>query len=185
MSLTAYLLTAIASLPTYREDIGPEFAEQKLQQSQMVAEAINEAVDGAENWSGTRRELATLMLTVAWHETRLSLRIHDGRCKPLECDRGRARGLWQLQVQRSLPREQWLKVAGFEPEPTRIAAREAVKMLVRSRRMCSVVTRGRDWVAPTLTAYAGCGCGGKLPDLNARVRTFRMLLNVTPEKGTT
>lgn len=179
MSLTTYLLTAIASLPTFHEDVGEHYAEQKREQAQMIATAIDQAVQQNGDWPDGRRELATLMLTVAWHETRLSLRIHDGRCKPLECDRGKARGLWQLQAHRSLPKERWLRVAGFNPEATRTAAREAAIALVRSRRMCSVATRGRDWVGATLTAYAGVGCGGRLPDLNARIRTYRRLLNLS------
>lgn len=179
MSLTTYLLTAIASLPTYHEDVGDHLVEQKRAQAQMIATAIDEAVEQVQDrWPDSKRELAALMLAVAWHETRLSLRIHDGRCKPLECDRGRARGLWQLHVHRSLPRERWLTVAGLTEAATKSAAREAAIALVRSRRMCAVATRGRDWVGATLTAYAGRGCGGRLPDLQARIRTYRRLLSL-------
>jgi hypothetical protein len=178
VSLTTYLLAAIASLPTFHEDVGEHMAAQKQEQAQMIAAAIDEAVQNSKDWPDSKRELASLMLATAWHETRLSIRIHDGRCKPLECDRGRARGLWQLQMHRSLPRERWLRVAGLSLEATRDAAREAAIALVRSRRMCAVATRGREWVGPTLTAYAGRGCGGRLPDINARIRTYRRLLSL-------
>lgn len=179
MSLTTYLLTAIAALPTYKEDVGEHLAVQKHDQAQMIATAIDQAVEETRGWPGSKRELASLMLAIAWHETRLSLRIHDGRCKPYECDRGRARGLWQLHAHRSLPRERWLKVAGLNPEFTRNAASEAALALVRSRRMCAVASRGRDWVGPVITAYAGRGCGGRLPDLQSRIRTYRRLLTLT------
>jgi hypothetical protein len=178
VSLTTYLLTAIAALPTFHEDVGENFVAEKQSQAQMIAGAIEQAVGEVRDWPDSQRELAALMLTIAWHETRLSLRIHDGRCKPHECDRGRARGLWQLHVHRSLPRERWLLVAGLTAEATRNAAREAAIALVRSRRMCSVATRGRDWVGATLTAYAGVGCGGRLRDVNLRIRTYRRLLSL-------
>ena len=178
MSLTTYLLTAIASLPIFHEDVGEKFATQKHDQAQMIASAIEKAVEQSTEWPDSPRELAALMLTVAWHETRLSLRIHDGLCKPHECDNGRARGLWQLHVHRSLPRERWLQVAGFPPENTTRAAQEAAIALVRSRRMCAVATRGRDWLGATLTAYAGGGCGGRLPDVKARIKTYRRLLTL-------
>jgi len=178
VSLTTYLLTAIASLPTFHEDVSEQLVAQKHDQAQMIATAIDEAVEQASGWPDSKRELASLMLTIAWHETRLSLRIHDGRCKPHECDRGRARGLWQLHVHRSLPKERWLRVAGVNLEATRHAAHEAAIALVRSRRMCAVATRGREWVGATLTAYAGAGCGGRLPDLGSRIRTYRRLLTL-------
>lgn len=183
MNLTTYLLTAIATFPTFHEDVGEQFSVRKQEQAQMIATAIDQAVDESSGWPDSKRELASLMLTIAWHETRLSLRIHDGRCKPLECDRGRARGLWQLQAQRSLPRERWLLVAGLNPEATDGAAREAARFVVRSRRMCAVATRGRAWIGPTLTAYAGRGCGGRLPDLQARIRTYRRLLTLARQSA--
>lgn len=178
MSLTAYLLSAIAALPTFHEDVSPELSQQKEAQAQMIATAVTQAVDEASGWPSSKQELAALMVTIAWHETKFSLRIHDGRCKPLECDKGRARGLWQLQAHRSLPKERWLLVAGLNPDATRVAAREAATALVRSRRMCGVATRGGDWVGATIAAYAGRGCGGRLPDLRARTRTYRYLLSL-------
>lgn len=181
MTLTSYLLAAIAALPVFHEDVGADLVATKQDQAEMIAGAIAHSVEGAQGWPGTERELAALMLTVAWHETRLSLRIHDGRCRPLECDRGRARGLWQLHVHRSLPKERWLRVAGLNRESTDNAAHEAAIALIRSRRMCSIATRGRDWVGATLTAYAGLGCGGRLPDIGSRIQTYRRLSTLKPK----
>lgn len=183
MSLTTYLLLAISSLPTFHEDVGESFVSKKRTQAEVIAQAISEVSETTRGWPGTKRELASLLLTVAWHETRLSLRIHDGLCKPYECDRGRARGLWQLQVHRSLPKERWLELAGLDLDSTRSAAEEAAKALVRSRRWCASRTRNADWVAPTLSAYAGIGCGGRLKDAAARVRTFRRLVTLQPKPG--
>lgn len=181
MNLTAYILTAIASLPTFHEDVGDKFVAQKREQAQLIANAISRAAENAQGWPGSKRELATLLLTVAWHETRLSLRIHDGRCKPFECDHGRARGLWQLHTHASLPRDRWLTVAGLDEQSTLNGAAEAALALTRSRHMCR--QRGSDWVASTISAYAGRGCAGGLPDLAARVKTYRMLFALRGKPG--
>lgn len=183
MSLTAYVLAAIQVLPTFHEDVGAAFAERKRQQAMVIADAVAEVASKAHGWPGSPRELAMLMLTVAWHETRFSLRIHEGNCRPFECDQGRARGLWQLHAQASIPRERWLGLAGLDLEATRNSAQEAARALIRSRRMCLSKIHGSDWIAPTLAAYAGRGCGGQLPDAAQRVRTFRHLLSVEPKKG--
>jgi hypothetical protein len=183
VSLTTYLLAAIATLPTFHEDLGTVLVEKKHAQAQVIAQAIADVAESAEGWSGSKRELATLLLTVAWHETRFSLRIHEGNCKPYECDHGRARSLWQLHVHASLPREQWLGLAGLDAESTRRAAREAAKALSRSRNMCSGRAHGTELVAQTLSAYAGRGCAKLLPDIDARVRTYRRLLLIQPKRG--
>jgi hypothetical protein len=38
-------------------------------------------------------------------------------------------------------------------------------------------------VGPTLVAFAGRGCAGRLPDVEARVRTFRYLFALQPKPG--
>ncbi len=183
MSLTAYILAAIQVLPTFHEDVGEDHVAQKRVQAHLIANAVAEVAGNARGWPGSPRELAALMLTVAYHETGFSLRIHDGHCKPYECDKGRARGLWQLHAHRSLPRERWLTLAGLDDAATRLSAQEAAYALVRSRRVCLSKIQGSDWVTPTLAAYAGRGCGGRLPDSAARLRTYRHLLSVVPKGG--
>jgi hypothetical protein len=183
VTLTAYLISAILSLPTFHEDIGEQLVAQKRAQAELIASAVAEAAEKSRGWPGSQRELAVLLVTIAWHETRFSLRIHDGHCRPYECDHGRARGLWQLHVHASLPRERWLTVAGLDPVSTLNGATEAATALIRSRHWCARQARGRDWVAPTLLAYAGRGCGGQLPDIDARVRTYRHLLALTARAG--
>ncbi|HET9958094.1 MAG TPA: hypothetical protein VFQ61_26545, partial [Polyangiaceae bacterium] len=183
MSLASYVLMGITALPTFHEDVGDRYSEQKRIQAETIATAIAEVAEKAQGWPGTPRELASLLLTVAWHETRLSLRIHEGNCRPFECDHGRARGLWQLHMHASLPRERWLTVAGLDPDSTRAAAQEAARALIRSRRMCMSVSRGADWVPYTLVAFAGRGCRGQLPDIQRRVRTFHHLVAIEPKKN--
>jgi hypothetical protein len=124
VSLTTYLLAAISALPTFHEDVGEQFVAQKQAQAELIANAISDAAESVQGWPGSKRELAMLLLTVAWHETRLSLRIHEGRCRPYECDHGRARGLWQLHAHASLPHERWLTVAGLDAQSTLNAAAE-------------------------------------------------------------
>jgi len=177
-----YVLAALASLPVFVEDRGAERAAAKVIQFHHVALAIDDA-SRAKGWPGSDRELAALMLTVAWHETKLSLRIHAGTCRRWECDRGRARGLWQMHAEATSSTIAWHALTGIDPASTRLAAAEAARALVRSRRMCrSLEAHGISWVEMTLTGYAGRGCRGYLVDLPARVQTFHRLTAVSPKQ---
>lgn len=55
----------------------------------------NEARARSKSLAGARR-LAAMLVAVGHHETRFSERFALGRCRPGECDGGRARGYYQL-----------------------------------------------------------------------------------------
>lgn len=171
-AVVALMLTLLA---TFHEDRGPEYAEAKAEQAAMVTSAVVHAVENVKGWQGSKHELAAILLTIAWHESTLSLRIHRGQCRPMECDRGRARSPWQLQRQRGMTDEEWELLQGFDDERTRFAAVTAARHVVRSRALCRSLERHADWVALTLAAYAGRRCTGHLPDMPRRLKTFRRL----------
>jgi hypothetical protein len=136
------VLNALKSLPTYFEDRGK--SDEKDAQLRTVAAAIHKA-------SGGDRQIAALLVVIAFHESALSLRIHAGACKANECDHGLAASLWQLHANgRSL--EEWATLAGQDPEATLKAATAAAQLLQALRHSC-----GRE-SAYILTAFAGRRC---------------------------
>jgi hypothetical protein len=114
-------------------------------------------------------EWARLMVTIAENESRLSQRIADGKCRPLECDRGKAKGMWQLH-RNTLNRDSWGKQDG----DVELQAHLASEQLKRAYWTCS--RSGQPWLVGTINAYAGRRCGDKSwPGLQARLITYRRL----------
>jgi len=160
------LLIAIGLLPVFHED---KADDRKGAQLVTVAAAVHEAAREQKRWPGTRRELELLLFTIGWHESAFSLRIGEGRCKPHECDRGRAAGHWQMHRATSSSEAAWVA----SKTDIRIAAREAARALTRARWVCKG-TSG-DWLTETLRGYAGSGCRKSFRGEAARVATFRRL----------
>lgn len=159
MVTLAWVLAAIGLLPVYHED---RAEPHKAAQEALIAEAVASVARD--------REEAAMLLTVGSHETNFSYRIHTGRCRPRECDRGRARGPFQAHLN-SRDREEWLSFGTLSG--TRAAALAAVTDLRRARGLC----RGEpDEVLATFRAYAGRGCRGQLKDEAERVATYRRLV---------
>lgn len=153
------ILRALMSLPTFHEDRAPEMKEQKRAQLITVANAIGAASKGD-------KDLAAMLVTVAYHESAISLRIHAGQCKPSECDHGLAASIWQLHSSKRIPLEEWTTLAGLDPGATKLAAKRAAQMLIGARFSC-----GRD-PARMMTSYAGLRCDAPWPGLAPRLATY-------------
>jgi len=153
----AWLLAAALALPVFKDD---RAARIKQGQVWTIAEAVAVAANEQRQWPGPPRELASLMLAVAWHESKFSLALHAGQCPPDKCDRGRARGLWQMHACAASSEDAWRRIGGLDRESTLHAAREAARALTRARKFCSAnERRGAPWVEMTLSAYGtGKGC---------------------------
>jgi len=146
---------AVLELPCFHEDRSPELAPAKSAQLKAIAEAI-------ERHARDRRE-AAFVTAWGWHETAYSLRIMAGRCKPIECDRGRARGSHQGH-RNGLSQADWDRMHGLENIDFQIA--EA------TRRARSALAQCRGDVRGAFAALSGRGCEAKLKDIDARVNTF-------------
>ncbi len=171
MTIAAWIFGVLSALPvsTADRDVDPEV---KREQLETIADAIATA-SKHQKWPGSRRELALMLMAVAWHETHFALHVHAGNCRPLECDRGRARGLWQQHVSSTSTPAAWQELGGLSFESTTFAARQAARALVRSRLMCRALEQGgADWRGMTFAAYAGRGCRGSFSGLNARVASY-------------
>lgn len=159
MNLLALLLT----LATYHEDVGSE----RLQaHRESIAQSVSRESKKAPR---PPREWVALMLTVANHETHFSIRISDGNCRKHECDRGKAKGLYQLH-RNSLNWDDWAKQDGNVP----LQAKLGSDALRRAYYTCS--RSGVPWLIGTLNAYAGKRCSANWPGLQARVATFNRLV---------
>lgn len=132
-----------------------------------VADAAEQATcDGAYRgehcvrmWPGAAIDLGVLLVTQAYEESRLAKNVHEGRCRPFECDpvrnaytgevKHRARSLWQIH--RIGPVEQeWHQMEGAEYASTRASAWAASKILARGYRACGTIEGA-------ISKYAGVG----------------------------
>lgn len=164
----AWVRAAMDALPCFHEDRGnPE----KAPQLDAIAAAVAEVSQDAPR---PPREWAALLLTIGYHESTFSLRIHRGECKPYECDRGRARSAWQLHKNlHTAP--VWEKLHGIEH--TAIQVRAASDALKRAYFTCS--RSGVPWLQATLNGYAGRRCSSEWPGLDLRVGTFNRLVRTS------
>lgn len=155
----------IAALWMSAQPVGETVAERDIRLDLVARSAAFAAnvvtTPSPSRWPGSATELAAASITVAWFESGLIKRIHAGDCRKNECDATRrfdgtiyhrARGLWQLQEHRYLPRADWLQVAGLGEQQTYFAAQAATNALVRARNMC----RGgpKTWAPRMISAYA-------------------------------
>lgn len=149
------IVLAILALPLYKED-RPVTLE-KVSQLEAVSFAIHAAAK-------TPDEAAFL---IAWGEaeSKFSLRVAAGRCKPTECDKGRARGPWQIHRFASMSPEQWDRMHGVEniDEQAVEAARKARWAL----RQCPA-----DRIRGAFRVLGGLGCSRPLKGEAERVATF-------------
>lgn len=158
------VLRALESLPVWKHDRGPEHEQLKDEQRQRVAAAVLAVARDADE--------AAMLLTIGHHESAWSLAIENGVCGPKQCDRDRqgrvrAHSNYQLHVSATSSRDAW-EAARTD---VAVATREAAFALRRALGMCR--SKQGDPVRMTLTAYAGRGCGGRLPDIEKRVETYR------------
>lgn len=125
---------------------------------------LAEAIAAIPHVTGT---WAALVLTIAAHESALRARIARGECKPLECDGGRAWGLYQSH-KNTRNAEAW-----GSPD-LKLQTLEAAAALRSAFYQCGGL-RSADWPLQTIRAYAGRGCRTPLAGEGARVATFERL----------
>ena len=156
---------AVVSLPVHKDD--RDYAD-KAQQLDTIALAVAEH-SKAPPGGIAPRAWAALMLSVAYNESGLSQRIVDHRCKPRECDRGRAKGLGQ-------PHRNTLNAADWDRADGDIQLQ--VKMLDDGLRRAfwNCARSGVAFPAATLSSYAGQRCGAQWRGLDARLKTFNGLV---------
>jgi hypothetical protein len=171
-----WVSAAASSLPVYFEDKAPELESAKASQLASVAAIVAEVSQSKA--PRPPQEWAALLLTVGYHESTFSLRIHRGECRPRECDAGRARSAWQLH--RNLyTAPVWDQLFGLEHTEAQVRAADG--MLRRAYHTCS--RSGVPWLQATLSAFAGKRCGADWNGLAPRVATWSRLVRVGVPAG--
>jgi hypothetical protein len=160
----AWVRAAMDALPCFHEDRGDP---DKSAQLDVIAAAVAEVSREAPR---PPREWAALLLTIGYHESTFSLRIHRGECKPHECDRGKARSAWQLH-KNLYTAPIWDQLHGIEH--TAVQVRAASDALKRAYFTCN--RSGAPWLQATLNGYAGRRCSSEWPGLDQRAATFNRL----------
>ncbi|MHA2066784.1 MAG: hypothetical protein ACXABY_20635 [Candidatus Thorarchaeota archaeon] len=160
MSLYDILLVILLSLPAAHSDT--ETVEQREARMAVVATAISDASlratceeDWADStickrvWPETREELAYLLVTIGFWESRFARNVHANKCKPWECDPSKtldgrlyhkSRSIWQLQWNRDVSRSQWNSIRGVSLVSTTEAAWIASYRLSQTYRKCRTIT---------------------------------------------
>jgi hypothetical protein len=151
------VLVALALLPRFHED---REAVGKVVQENAIAAAIAKVTSNPDE--------AAFLLAWGDAETHYSLRIHEGRCFRWECDRGRARGPWQLHRNgRSL--ELWDRMHGVDNVD--VQAREALKMARWAMNECRM--KGDERILSGFRMLGAKGCHGVLPGERDRLAAFK------------
>ena len=161
MDLAQWVLMVLLALPAAYVD---RDEVDRAQRMEVIADAVSEVCDRAtcENayaddqcrpiWHRSKRELAALLVTKGWWESRFALNVHAGKCKPYECDaikyKGtiihRARSPWQLQ-RTAFSEHEWDHMTGTGLKPTRNAAWAAAKVLSRGSSRCKTPFGTLSW----------------------------------------
>lgn len=150
------VLTALQALPVAKADrLRPEA---KARQLEILAVAIAGAVEGTPQWRGDPVDLASLLIAIAYQESRFALDVHAGTDRP----HAKSAGLFQIEwLPNHLARRQ---VVGLSLDETTTAASAAAAILAHSWQ-CGPSR------ADILTAYAARKCGAPWPTLGQRVAT--------------
>lgn len=191
MDLTQYILLILMSLPAAHRDT--ESWEERNGRMEVTARAIDaassratctgkfESQDCERIWHGAKKDLALLLVTKGWWESRFAQNVHEGNCAPTECDATkvgnvvvhRARTAWQMQQTGLLTRREWNTMVGTTYKQTRTAAWVAARILSRGKKAChsrfgalSYYGRGR------------CNWSGARP----RIHFYRKLKSKTEEQ---
>jgi len=168
--LATILLTLMIAFPVAYLDRGQETSDQREARLSDTARAIDDATLKAtcqgpwktakcqRYWTGHREDLAILLVTIGFWESRFALNVHQGKCKKWECDAElgpngtivhKARTPWQMQ-RTSFSEPEWDKMVGIDYEATFHAAYAAAKSLSPGYRKCGNVYGA-------ISIYAGAG----------------------------
>lgn len=133
-----FIFAMLMTLAPYAGDIETE--KERAVRLSVIAKAI-ETSSTTIKWSGSQRELATLLIVQGWSESRFAKHVHEGKCrvKQGECDAGRAVSPWQLHAGYSFRRAEWKSAEGADLKATTVAAKRAAQVLSRGRNFCKSI----------------------------------------------
>lgn len=160
---------------------------EKPAQVEMIARAVTEAAREQRGWPLPKQFLMAAELAIVENETHGSLRIHRNECAPRECDASFAKGirtfraisLFQLHAGGLSDPTIWPTLGFMTFGSTKLSAKEASRIFVRSYLYCQARKAPGDPIATAFSAYAGRGCAlDQWTGWKARVATYTRLLRI-------
>lgn len=180
MNLAEAVHTLLVALGPHSLDVEADTARVARMQTHALAIAqVSEAVtctgayesdDCEPTFRGTPEQHAAGLLTIGRFESYFSQHIHEDRCRLEigECDRGRAKSNYQVQVNGIVDADLWGRIGGTDQESTTLAAWAASMVWVRAWRCGTPVAAFR--------SYATSYCTGKLKDAKKRAEFYERQL---------
>lgn len=172
-AFTAALATILIGLPAFYSD-AEEPSARETRMSTVVAPALVDVASEAtcsdayatpeckKLWPGTKTDLAMMLLTKGFWESRFALHVQAGKCGPRECDAykdhrtnriiHRSASYFQVQATGLVPVTEWRTLTGLDYDATRRAAWAAAKVASASRNRCA--RAAGSWEFVTVSAYA-------------------------------
>ncbi len=160
---------------------------EKPAQVEMIARSVTEAAREQRGWPLSKQRLVAAQLAIIENETHGSLRIHRNECLPKECDATRVKGviefraisLFQLHAGGLSSPAIWPTLGFMTFESTKLSAKEASRIFVRSYLYCQAQKASGDPVVLGFVAYAGRGCAmDKWSGWRARMATYERMLRI-------
>lgn len=154
MNFITYITTILLSFqPAYGDN---ETWEERSNRMEIIAQAIDDAsskstcsdkynVDGCvSEWALDKNSVALLLVSTGYWESKFAKNVHEGKCKPYECDSyrknghvvHRAKSPWQIQKTGLVTREEYSKMNGASLESTTISANVATRYLLQGMKRC-------------------------------------------------
>lgn len=175
MSITTLIFTILIGLPRFHADT--ESSAERTARLTVIAQAIDSATLhatctgdwAAADWcrpiwpAAERLDLAILIVTQGFWESRFAQRVHADQCQALECDPvklasgaifHRSKSVWQIQQTLVVP--EWRSIGGLGEWTTYSAAYAAAKVLAAARGRCA--REAASWVTGAISGYAGYTC---------------------------
>jgi hypothetical protein len=170
MTFIQYITLILLSLePSYGDK---EPWDVRAERMEIIAQAIDDASSQAtcsdsyaisscqKIWSKSKKDLALLLVTKGFWESRFAKNVHEGKCAPTECDavvvsgavHHRARSPWQIQRAPSLVSESEYKLMNSASlEGTKTSANVATRYLAMGLKTCHTIKGA-------ISMYGGAGC---------------------------
>jgi len=157
MNFTTYITTILLGLqPSYGDK---ETWQERTDRMTIIAQAIDDASsrstcsdkhdvpDCKPTWPSDKESLALLLVTTGYWESKFAKNVHEGKCKPYECDAiknlsgktigHRAKTIWQIQKTPLETREEYDKMNSSSLESTTMAAIVAIRHLALGMKKCN------------------------------------------------
>ncbi len=169
MDFVKFITLMLLSLePSYGDK---ESWDARTERMTVIAKAIDDASSKAtcsdvyaiascqKTWKGSKKDLAILLVTKGYWESRFAKNVHEGKCGAKECDailvngniKHKARSPWQIQRTLLVSKDEYSQMNSSTNESTTMSANIATRYLVVGMNTCHTIKGA-------IAQYGGAGC---------------------------